>query len=92
MSHGGSFLTHVLWKFGTHKLTEFDIKDTSTNQRYFDIKDIKNSPKNNEFGEFSGSPVVRTWYFHYCGPGSVPGRRTKIPRSCSVAKQAMKFY
>ena len=64
----------------------------STLEKCIDIKDIKNSSKNNEFGEFSGSPVVRTWYFHCCGPGSVPGRRTKIPQSCSVAKQTMKFY
>lgn len=25
-------------KFGNHKLTEFDIKDTNANKRYFDIK------------------------------------------------------
>ena len=25
-----------------------------------------------------GSPVVRTWHFYCRGPGSIPGRRTKI--------------
>ena len=58
-----------------NKLTEFDIKDTNANQRYFDIK---NSSKINEFWEFPGSPVVSTWYFHCCGLGSVPGQGTKI--------------
>ena len=31
-----------------------------------------------EVGEFRGGLVVRTWHFHCQGPGSVPGRGTKI--------------
>ena len=27
------------------------------------------------------SPVVRTWHFHYRGPGSIPGWGTKIPQA-----------
>ena len=33
-------------KIWEHKLTEFDIKDTNANKRYFDVKNIKNSSKN----------------------------------------------
>ena len=29
--------------------------------------------------EFPGGPVVRTWHFHCCGPGSTLGQGTKIP-------------
>ena len=29
-------------------------------------------------GELPGGPVVRTQHFHCRGPGSIPGRRTKI--------------
>ena len=29
--------------------------------------------------EFPGGPVVRTWHFHCCGPGSMLGQGTKIP-------------
>lgn len=39
-------------KIWEHKLTEFDIKDTNANKRYFDVKNIKNSSKYNEFWEF----------------------------------------
>ena len=28
--------------------------------------------------EFPGGPVVGTWHFHCCGPGSIPGLGTKI--------------
>ena len=28
--------------------------------------------------EFPRGPVIRTWHFHYCGPGSALGRGTKI--------------
>ena len=28
--------------------------------------------------EFPGGPVVRTWHFHCCGLGSIPGQGTKI--------------
>ena len=31
--------------------------------------------------EFRGSPVVRSWCFHCCDPGSVPGWGTKIPQA-----------
>ena len=37
--------------------------------------------KNQSPGEFPGDPVVRTWCFHCCGPGSIPGPGTKIPAS-----------
>ena len=38
-------------------------------------------------GEFSGSPVVRTQWFHCWGPGSMPGWETKIPyKSHGTAK------
>ena len=29
--------------------------------------------------EFPGSPVVRTWCFHCCSQGSIPGQGNKIP-------------
>lgn len=28
--------------------------------------------------EFPGGLVVRTWRFHCCDPGSIPGRQTEI--------------
>ena len=31
--------------------------------------------------EFPGGPVVRTWRFHSCDPGSTPGPGTKIPQA-----------
>ena len=31
--------------------------------------------------EFPGGPMVRTWRFHCCGTGSIPGRGTKIPQA-----------
>ena len=34
--------------------------------------------------EFPGGPVVRTPGFHCCGPGSVPGQGTKIPKATMV--------
>lgn len=30
-------------------------------------------------GEFPDGLVVRTWHFHFCGPGSILGLRTEIP-------------
>ena len=38
--------------------------------------------------EFAGGPVVRTWCFHWCGPGLIPARGTKIPQA--VKKQTNK--
>ena len=35
----------------------------------------------NNLGEFPDGPVVRTRRFHRQGPGSMPGRGTKIPQS-----------
>lgn len=29
-------------------------------------------------GDFLGGPMVRTWHFHYCGPGLIFGWRTQI--------------
>ena len=37
--------------------------------------------------EFLGGPVVRTWRFHCCGPGSIPGQGTKIPKPRSTTKK-----
>ena len=37
------------------------------------------SLKNVLYREFPGGPVVRTLHFH--GPGSIPGRGTKIPQA-----------
>ena len=39
--------------------------------------------------EFPGSPVVRTPSSHCCGPDSVPGQGTKIPRAvqCGQGKK-----
>ena len=37
--------------------------------------------KKKDCREFPGSPVVRTPCFTYEGPGSIPGRGTKIPQA-----------
>ena len=37
--------------------------------------------KSTDSREFPGSPVVRTLHFHCEGPGSIPGRGTKILQS-----------
>ena len=34
--------------------------------------------KKSTFGEFPSGPGVKTWPFHYEGPGSIPGQGTKI--------------
>ena len=39
--------------------------------------------------EFPGAPVVRTWRFHCCGPGSIPGWGTNIPQA---AQSGQKFF
>ena len=40
-----------------------------------------------KFGEFTGSPVVRTQHFHCHGPGLISDWGTKIPQAaCGVAK------
>ena len=31
--------------------------------------------------EFPGGPVVRTWWFHCHGPGSIPSRGTKLSQA-----------
>ena len=31
-----------------------------------------------DFQELPGCPVVRTWHFHFQGPGLIPGQGTKI--------------
>ena len=31
--------------------------------------------------EFPGGPEVRTWHFHFSGPGSIPVQGTKIPKT-----------
>ena len=38
-------------------------------------------------GEFAGGPVIRTWLFHCCGPGSVPGQGTKILKAVQPKKK-----
>ena len=40
-------------------------------------KAIRLQKKRNSW-EFPRGPVIRTWHFHYCGPGSALGGRTKI--------------
>ena len=40
-------------------------------------KDIRLQKKRNSW-EFPVGPEVRTWHFHYCGPGSSPTQGTKI--------------
>ena len=37
--------------------------------------------------EFPDGPVVRTWHFHYQGPGSIPGRGTKILQATQPNKK-----
>ena len=37
--------------------------------------------KDMKMGEFPGGPVVKTWAFTAVGPGSIPGRGTKIPHA-----------
>ena len=41
-------------------------------------------------GEFPGGPVVRTWSVHCHGPGSVPGRGTKILQATWAKKNFLK--
>ena len=41
-----------------------------------------------QFGEFPGSPVVRTWQFHRHGLGSIPGHGSCKP--CGVANKQIK--
>ena len=38
--------------------------------------------------EFPGGPMVRTQPFHGCGPGSIPGRGTKILQAAAKKKIA----
>ena len=40
-------------------------------------------------GEFPAGPVVRTWCFYCCEPGSIPGRETRILKAprCSQKKK-----
>ena len=40
--------------------------------------------------EFPGGPVVRTQHFHGRRPGSIPGRRTKIPQTVWHGKKKKK--
>ena len=38
--------------------------------------------------EFPDGPVVRTWWFHCCGPGgSIPDQGTKIPQGVHCGKK-----
>lgn len=79
-------------KIWEHKLTEFDIKDTNANKRYFDVKNIKNSSKYNEFWEFLAVQWLALGTFiAVVQVQSLVGER-KSHQSCSMAKQAMKFY
>ena len=48
-----------------------DGKIGSTNAKFMVIK--------SNFGKFPGSPVVRTWHFHRCHLGSIPGQEIQIP-------------
>ena len=40
--------------------------------------------------EFPGSTVVRTWHFHCCGLGSIPGRGAKILQAAACRKKKKK--
>ena len=37
--------------------------------------------------EFPEGPVVRTWHFNCCGPGSIPDWGTKIPQVKGMEKK-----
>ena len=41
------------------------------------------------YWEFPGGPVVRTWCFYCCGPGSIPGQGTKILKPHGQKKKAI---
>ena len=41
--------------------------------------------------ENSLDPVVRTWHFHCCGPGSIPGQGTKILQAMWHSWKKKKF-
>ena len=49
-----------------------------------------NHAKNEVSREFFGSPVVRTWHFHFWGPGLIPGRGTKIPQDVRHSRKKKK--
>ena len=40
--------------------------------------------------ESSRGPVIRTWHFHYCGPGSALGQGTKILQAMWQGKKKKK--
>ena len=40
--------------------------------------------------EFPGGPVDRTWHFHCCGLGSIPGQELRYLKVHSMAKKKKK--
>ena len=45
------------------------------------MKPISKGIKDQTWREFTDSTVVRTWRFHFDGPGSIPGQGTKISQA-----------
>ena len=39
--------------------------------------------------EFPGGPLVRTWHFHLCDPGSIPGCELRTPTPAMWGKKRM---
>ena len=37
--------------------------------------------------EFPGGPLVRTWHFHLCDPGSIPGGELRTPTAARWEKK-----
>ena len=40
--------------------------------------------------DFPGGPVVRTWRFHFGGPGSIPGLGSRIPQDVGRGRKKKK--
>ena len=48
-------------------------------KKVYTFSTLRNSKNLTEFGEFPGGLVLRTWHFHCCSLGSIPGLGTEIP-------------
>ena len=46
--------------------------------------------KKKNCGKFPGGPMIRTWCFHCCGPGSIPGQGTKILQAAQSGQNKQK--
>ena len=62
------------------------------NQPCVHVSPILNPPPSSflkvHLGEFPGNPMVKTPCFHYQGPCSIPGQRTKIPQAARHSQKA----